>query len=247
METKLDEIAQRIYRLSTFVPEIAAPAGFTFNQFLVDADEPLLFHCGQRSLFPCVSKALAAIMPIERLRWISFGHVEADECGAMNLWLAAAPQAQVVHGQTACMVSLNDLADRPPRALGNGEIMDIGGRRVRYIDTPHVPHAWESGLIYEETTRTLFCGDLLTQIGQGPAVTRDSLLEAAIAAENAFQATSLTPMTGPTIRMLAALEPRRLAIMHGSSFEGDCAALLSQLADFYDAALAAKSSRSPSP
>ncbi|PPC96372.1 MAG: MBL fold metallo-hydrolase, partial [Methylocystis sp.] len=163
----------------------------------------------------------------------------------MNLWLAAAPQAQVVHGQTACMVSLNDLADRPPRALGNGEIMDIGGRRVRYIDTPHVPHAWESGLIYEETTRTLFCGDLLTQIGRGPAITTERVLEAAMTAENAFQATSLTPMTGPTIRMLAALEPRRLAVMHGSSFEGDCAALLSQLADFYDAALAANRQNSP--
>jgi flavorubredoxin len=163
----------------------------------------------------------------------------------MNLWLAAAPQAQVVHGPTACMVSLSDLADRPPRALGNGEIMDIGGRRVRYIDTPHVPHAWESGLVYEETTRTLFCGDLFTQIGQGQAVTTESVLEAAIAAENAFQATSLTPMTGPTIRMLAALEPRCLAVMHGSSFEGDCADLLSQLADFYEAALAAKRQTSP--
>jgi flavorubredoxin len=241
METKVDAIAEGIYRLSTFVPEIAAPAGFTFNQFLIDAEEPLLFHCGPRSLFPSVSKALSAIMPVERLRWISFGHIEADECGSMNLWLAAAPQAQVVHGQTACMVSLNDLADRPPRALADGDVMDIGGRRVRYIDTPHVPHAWESGLIYEETTRTLFCGDLFTQIGQGPAVTKESVLEAAIAAENAFQATSLTPATGPTIRMLAALEPRRLAVMHGSSYEGDCADLLSQLAHYYEAALAAKS------
>jgi len=245
METKVDEIAERIYRLSTRVPEIAAPAGFTFNQFLIDADEPLLFHCGPRSLFPFVSKALAAITPIERLRWIAFGHVEADECGAMNLWLAAAPQAQIVHGQTACMVSLNDLADRPPRALADGEILDIGGKRVRYIDTPHVPHAWESGLIYEETTRTLFCGDLLTQIGQGPAITKESVLEAAIAAEDAFQATSLTPMTGPTIRRLAELAPRRLAAMHGSSFEGDCAALLSQLADYYEAALAAKRQTPP--
>ena len=156
------------------------------------------------------------------------------------LWLAAPPRAQVVHGQTACMVSLNDLADRPPRALADGEILRIGERRVRYIDTPHVPHAWESGLIYEETTRTLFCGDLFTQIGQGPALTRESVLEAAMTAENAFQATSLTPTTGSTIRKLAALEPRRVAVMHGSSFEGDCAALLSQLADFYEAALAAK-------
>ncbi len=243
METKVDEIAERIYRFSTFAPEIAAPAGFTFNQFLIDADEPLLFHCGPRSLFPLVSKTFGAIMPIERLRWISFGHVEADECGAMNFWLAAAPRAQVVHGQTACMVSLNDLADRPPRALADGEAMDIGGRRARYIDTPHVPHAWESGVIYEETTRTLFCGDLFTQIGQGPAISRESVLEAAIAAENAFQATALTPATGPTIRMLATLEPRRLAVMHGSSFEGDCADLLSRLADYLEAALAAKSAR----
>ncbi|MFO1124334.1 MAG: MBL fold metallo-hydrolase [Methylocystis sp.] len=246
METKVDEIAERIYRFSTFAPEIAAPAGFTFNQFLIDADEPFLFHCGPRALFPLVSKALGAVIPVERLRWISFGHVEADECGAMNLWLAAAPRAQVVHGQTACMVSLNDLADRPPRALADGETMDIGGKRVRYIDTPHVPHAWESGLIYEETTGTLFCGDLFTQIGQGPALVRESVLDAAIAAENAFQATSLTPAIGSTLRMLATLEPCRLAAMHGSSYEGDCAGQLSLLADFYEAALAAKSARLPS-
>ncbi len=247
METKVDEIAERIYRFSTFAPEIAAPAGFTFNQFLIDADEPLLFHCGPRSLFPLVSKTLGAIIPVERLRWISFGHVEADECGAMNLWLSAAPQAQVIHGQIACMVSLNDLADRPPRALADGESIDLGGRRVRYIDTPHVPHAWESGLIYEETTSTLFCGDLFTQIGQGPALVTESVLDAAIAAENAFQATALTPATGPTIRMLATLAPRRLAMMHGSSYEGDCAALLSRLADYYDTALAEKSSHPPAP
>jgi flavorubredoxin len=141
------------------------------------------------------------------------------------------------------MVSLNDLADRPPRALADGEAMDIGGRRVRYIDTPHVPHAWESGLIFEEMTGTLFCGDLFTQIGQGPALSKESVLEAAIAAENAFQATSLTPATGSTIRMLGTLEPRRLAVMHGSSYEGDCAGILSQLADYFDAALAAKSVR----
>lgn len=246
METKVDQIAERIYRLSTFVPEVAAPLGFTFNQFLIDADEPFLFHCGPRSLFTFVSKALNAIMPIERLRWISFGHIEADECGAMNLWLAAAPWAQVVHGQIACKVSLNDLADRPPRALANRETMDIGGMRVRYIDTPHVPHAWESGLIFEETTRTLFCGDLFTQIGQGPALVTESVLDAAIAAENAFQATSLTPATGPTVRKLAALAPRRLAAMHGSSYEGDCAELLTRLADYYESALAAKSARQPS-
>jgi flavorubredoxin len=240
MNTQTDEIAERIYRLSTFVPEIAAPAGFTFNQYLIDAEEPLLFHCGPRMMFPLVSAALAAIAPIERLRWIAFGHVEADECGSMNLWLAAAPKAQIVHGHTACMVSLNDLADRLPRALANGEVLDLGGTRVRYIDTPHVPHAWESGLIYEEITGTLFCGDLFTQVGQGPAVTNDSIVGAAIAAENAFQATALTPATGPTIRMLAALQPRRLAVMHGSCYAGDCASALVELAAFYEMAHAAR-------
>jgi len=241
MKTQIDEIAERIFRLSTFIPEIAAPAGFTFNQYLIDADEPLLFHCGPRRMFPAVSAAFSTITPIERLRWIAFGHVEADECGSMNLWLAAAPKAQVVHGQLACMVSLNDLADRPPRALANGELLDIGGRRVRYIDTPHVPHAWESGLIYEEVTGTLFCGDLFAQLGQGPAVTTESVVKDAIAAENAFRSTSLTPATGPTLRMLAALKPSRLAIMHGSCFTGDCAAALAELASYYEDALAIQS------
>jgi flavorubredoxin len=239
MNTQINEVGERIYRFSTFVPEIAAPAGFTFNQYLIDADEPLLFHCGPRTMFPAVSAAFATIMPIERLRYIAFGHVEADECGSMNLWLAAAPRAQVVHGHTACMVSLNDLADRPPRALMNGEVLDIGERRVRYIDTPHVPHAWESGLIYEEITGTLFCGDLFTQVGQGPSITKDSIVKAAIAAENAFHFSSLTPATGPTIRMLAALKPKRLAVMHGSCYAGDCTAALSELAAYYETAHAA--------
>jgi flavorubredoxin len=242
METKIDEIAERIYRFSTYVPEIAAPAGFTFNQYLVDADEPLLFHCGPRAMFAQVSAALATIILVERLRFIAFGHVEADECGSMNRWLAAAPKAVVVHGHTACMVSLNDLADRPPRALAHGEVLELGGRRIRYLDTPHVPHAWESGLVYEEVTGTLFCGDLFTQLGQGPAITEVSILDAAIVAENAFQSTSLTPATGPTIRSLAALAPRRLAVMHGSCFVGDCATELSKLAAYYERAHAAKTS-----
>ena len=240
MNTRTDEIAERIYRFSTLVPEIAAPAGFTFNQFLIDAEEPFLFHCGPRLMFPSVSAALAGVMPVERLRWIGFGHVEADECGSMNQWLAAAPRAQVIHGQIACLVSLNDLADRPPRALANGETLDLGGRRVRYIDTPHVPHAWESGLMFEEVTGTLFCGDLFTQIGDGPAITKDSILEAAIVAENAFQPSALTPATGPTIRMLAALKPSRLAVMHGSCYAGDCVTALSDLAGYYEKAHAAK-------
>jgi flavorubredoxin len=184
-------------------------------------------------MFATVSEALARIIPVERLRWISFGHVEADECGAMNDWLAAAPQAQVVHGMTGCMVSLNDLADRAPRPLTNGEVLDLGGKRMRYLDTPHVPHGWDAGLFFEETTRTLFCGDLFTHVGAGPAVTEKDILEPARAAEEMFHATSLTAVTAPTIRELAKLEPRTLALMHGSSFRGDGQAMLNGLADFY--------------
>jgi flavorubredoxin len=240
MNTEVDEIAERVYRFSTFVPEIAAPAGFSFNQYLIDAEEPLLFHCGPRHMFPLIRAAFARVTPVERLRWITFGHVESDECGSMNLWLEAAPKAQVVHGRTACLVSLNDLADRPPRVLANGEVLDLGGRRVRYVDTPHVPHAWESGLIYEEVTGTLFCGDLFAQMGHGPAIGNESLVEAAIAAEDAFQPTALTPATAPTIRMLAALKPNRLAVMHGSCYAGDCAGELMKLAAYYEKAHARK-------
>jgi flavorubredoxin len=239
MDVRIAEIAERIYRFSTFIPEIAAPAGFTFNQYLIDADQPLLFHCGPRRLFPLVSEAMAKVIPPSRLRWISFGHVESDESGAMNQWLAAAPDAQVIHGRTACLVSLNDLADRPPRPLDDGEVLDLGGRRVRYIDTPHVPHAWESGLIFEEETATLFCGDLFTHLGDGPAITDADIVPAAITAETAFRSTSLTPATAPTIRRLKSFAPRRLAVMHGSCFSGDCAAALDRLADYYDAALRA--------
>jgi len=239
MMTRVDEIADKIYRLSTFVPEIAAPAGFTFNQYLIDAGEPLLFHCGPRGMFPSVSDAAARVLPLSRLRWISFGHVESDECGSMNQWLAAAPQAQVAHGMVACLVSLNDLADRPPRALADGEVLDLGGKRVRWIDTPHVPHAWESGLIFEETTATLFTGDLFTHAGDGPALAKESLVPAAIQTEEMFRSTSLAPAIGKTIRRLSGLAPQRLAVMHGSCFEGDCARELDTLSDYYENALAA--------
>lgn len=238
MQTEIHEIAPGIHKLSTFIAD-APPAGFGFNQYLIEADEPLLFHCGGRGLFPLVSAAAAKIVPLARLRWISFGHVESDESGSMNEWLAAAPNAQVVHGAIACMVSLNDLADRPPRALGDGEVLDLGGKRVRWIDTPHVPHAWESGLMFEETTGTLLCGDLFTQAGPYSTTTRDSILPVAISTEEGFHATALTPNTGRTIRRLAALKPNRLAVMHGAVFEGDCASELERLADYYDRALKA--------
>ncbi len=156
METRIHEIADGVYRLSTFVPEVS-PDGFTFNQFLVTADEPMLFHAGHRQMFPLISEAVGRILPVERLRWIGFGHVEADECGAMNAWLSAAPNASVVHGRLACDVSLNDLCDRPPRALADGEVLDLGGKRMRWLDTPHTPHGWEAGVFFEETAETLFC------------------------------------------------------------------------------------------
>lgn len=234
MATRIDEIADGIFRISTLVPEIAAPAGFGFNQFLVMADEPLIFHCGMRWLFPAVSAAVATVTPLEKIRWISFGHVEADECGSMNMWLAAAPHAQVVHGMTACMVSLNDLADRPPRALADGEVLDLGGKRVRWIDTPHVPHAWESGLMFEETTGTLFCGDLFTHAGDVPPLTHDDIAPAAIATEEMFHSVSLGPALGPTVRGLKRFAPQRLALMHGSCFEGNCAPALDALADYFE-------------
>lgn len=236
MQTRIDEIADNIFRLSTFTPDLP-PVGFTFNQYLIRADEPFLFHCGGRALFPLVSAAAASIVPLEALRWISFGHVESDECGSMNAWLEAAPHAQIVHGRLACMVSLNDLADRPPRPLAHQEVLDVGGKRVRYLDTPHVPHAWESGLIFEETTRTLFTGDLFTQLGDTPALTDQSIVGPAIAAEEGFKAMALTPATAPTIRSLKDLGAERLAVMHGSCFHGDCAAELEALASWVDSAL----------
>jgi flavorubredoxin len=238
MDIQIDEIADRIYRLSAFVPDIG-PTGFTFNQFLIEAEEPLLFHTGARHMFGDISAAVSTILPVESLRWITFGHVESDECGAMNLFLASAPEAQVAHGGLGCLVSLDDLADRPPRPLADGEVIDLGGKRVRHIDTPHVPHGWEARVLYEETTGTLLCGDLFTHLGNGPALTHDDIVEPAGVAEDVFHATALAPSTGPTLRALADLGPNTLALMHGSSFAGDCAAALRRLAGDYDARIAA--------
>ena len=235
METKISEIAKGIYRLSTFVPDIGPPAGFTFNQFLILGDEPLMFHTGLRKMFPQNRDAVSRLIPPERLRWIAFGHFEADECGAMNEWLAVAPSAQLAHGHTGCMVSLNDMADRAPRVLQDGETIELGGgKRVRYIDTPHTPHGWDAGVLYEESTGTLLCGDLFTQLGDGPAVTEGDVIGPAIAAEDLFKYSCLNPGMGTTIRSLAAWSPRTLALMHGPSFVGDGGAVLRALADDYD-------------
>jgi len=234
MDTRTDEIAAGLFRFSTFVPHIAPPAGFTFNQFLVMGEEPLLFHLGHRKMFPMIAEAVSRVLPLEKLRFLSFGHVEADECGAMNEWLAAAPNAEIVHGMIGTNVSINDLADRPARAMTDGEVLDIGGRRLRFIDTPHVPHGWEAGVFFEETSNTLLCGDLFTHPGNGPAVTEADVIGPAMDAEAMFGFSSLSPATGATLRKLAALEPVTLALMHGSSFQGDGGAALRHLADRYD-------------
>jgi flavorubredoxin len=240
LQTRIDEIADGIFRLSTYVAEIAPPAGFTFNQFLVLGDEPLMFHTGLRKMFGLNRDALARIIAPERLRWIAYGHYEADECGAMNEWLAAAPQATAAQGATGCLVSLNDFADRPPRILKDGEVIDLGGRRVRFIDTPHTPHGWDAGVTYEETTGTLLCGDLFTQLGDGPALVSGDIVGPAIRGEDVFGYASLNPGMGATLRGLAGLAPRTLALVHGPSFQGDGAAALTALAADYDRRVSAQ-------
>jgi flavorubredoxin len=209
------------------------PEGFTFNQFLVRGDEPLLFHTGMRAVFPLVAEAVGALIPLESLRWISFGHVEADECGSMNMWLSTAPESQVVFGALGCDVSLNDLCDRPPRVL-EGEVLDLGGKRVRQISTPHVPHGWEAQVLFEETTGTLLCGDLFSQVGAPPPLSTEDLVDPAMAAEAMFHATCLAPHTATTIRALGDLEPTTLAVMHGASYQGDGRKALYELAAAYE-------------
>jgi len=232
--TTVNEIADGIYRLSTFVPEVAPPAGFTFNQFLIAADEPLLFHTGPRAMFPLVAEAVAKVVPVESVRWITFGHVESDENGSMNMWLAAAPNSQVAHGALGCMVQLNDTCDRPPRPLDEGEVIDLGGKRVRQISTPHVPHGWEAQVLFEETTGTLLCGDLFSHLGNGAALTSDDIVGPAIEAEEVFHASCMAPDTADVMRRLGDLHPTTLAVMHGSSYTGDGGKALYDLADVYE-------------
>lgn len=229
METRVTEVADGIHQLSTFV---GAPVGF--NQYLITADEPLLFHTGMRQMFPLVSAAVSKVLPAETLRWVSFGHVEADESGSMNDWLAIAPSATVAQGEIGCMVSISDLADRPPRPLANGEKVDLGGHIVQWFDTPHVPHAWEAGVLYDESTRTLFCGDLFTRFGDYVASTTDDIVGPAVQAEDdAPGSLSLHPSSAAIVRQLASLDIATLALMHGPAFTGDCrGALLDLAADF---------------
>lgn len=232
-ETRIDEIADGIYRIATPVPVV--PGGFSFNQYLVVDDEPLLFHTGLRRIFPAVSAAIARVLPVERLRWISFSHFESDECGALNAFLAAAPRAEPLCNQVAARVSVNDFADRPARALADGETVTLGRHVVRWFDTPHLPHAWECGFLMERTTRTLLCGDLFTVGGADhPPLSRDDILEPSEAFRHGHDYYSHTREPRAMLARLAAERPTTLARMHGSAWQGDGAGLLTALGERLD-------------
>ena len=235
METRVTEIAPGIHQLTTNVDELPV----ALNQYLIAGEEPALFHAGMRFVFSSASTAVSKVLPVEQLRWISFGHVEADESGAMNDWLALAPHATVAQSEIGCMVSLWDLADRPPRPLADGEMLDIGGHVLQWFDTPHVPHAWEAGVLYDTTTRTLLCGDLFTRYGPFEASTDGDIVGPAVEAEDiAPGSLSLHPASGATIRRLAELPVEILAPMHAPAFTGDCRQALLDLADDFDRRIA---------
>ncbi len=228
--TTIDEIADGIYRISTPLPVV--PGGFTFNQFLVLDDEPLLFHTGLRRLFPSVRDAIVRVMPIERLRWVAFSHFEQDECGALNELLAAAPRAQAACSAVGAMTSVGDLAVRPPRPLADGERIRLGLHEVTWWDAPHVPHGWDCGFMSESNTRTLFCGDLFTQAGAEHApVTESDVLGPSEAMRAMMDYYAHAPSTRATLEKLASTGPRTLACMHGAAWRGDGAKLLGELAD----------------
>jgi flavorubredoxin len=229
--TNVHEIADGLYRINTPVTE-GVPRGFSFNQYLIVDDEPLIFHTGPRKMFPLVHEAVASVLPVERLRHIAFSHVEADECGSLNEWLAVAPHSSPLCGTVAAMVSISDLADRPPRPLADGETLLLGKHLVRWFDTPHLPHSWECGYLLEESTRTLLCGDLFTQGGaDNPAVTESDILGPSEAFRREMDYFSHTKNAAQMIERLAAAAPITLACMHGSAWRGDGAALLRALSD----------------
>ena len=228
--TRIDEIATGIYRINT---PLALPGevGFSFNQYLIVDEAPMLFHSGMRRLFPLVSEAIRAVMPVERLRYVGLSHFEADECGALNEFLAAAPNAVPVCGQVAALVSVNDYANRAPRVLADGEVLALGLHTMKWFDTPHVPHAWECGLMVDTATRTFFCGDLFTQGGAGDdALTEADILGPSEAFRKPMDYFAHAPSTRTQLERLAREAPATLACMHGSAWRGDGARLLRELA-----------------
>jgi len=232
MATTVTEIAADIYRISTFAPDF----GIQFNQFLVKDDEPFLMHTGFRKMFAATRDGVARVLDPARLRWIGFSHFEADECGALNEWLATAPRAQAVSTVVGVTVSLNDFAARPPRALADDEVLQTGRHRLRFLATPHVPHGWDAGLFFDETARTLLCSDLFFQPGDPPPLTQADLVgparDAIVAGKSSPLAKDMpyTPYTDATLQRLADLQPLTLAAMHGSSFSGDGTGALRGLA-----------------
>ena len=229
--TNLHEIADGIYRINTPVL-FENGKGFSFNQYLISDDEPLLFHTGPRKMFPLVRQAVANVLPVEQLRYIGFSHVEADECGSLNEWLAVAPQSRPLCGTIAAMVSIEDLADRSPRALADGEVISLGKHRVHWLDAPHIPHAWDCGFLTEEVTRTFLCGDLFTQGGDDlPSITESDILGPSEEFRKRMDYFSHTTNTRVLLEKLASTEPTTLACMHGSAWSGDGAKLLRNLAD----------------
>jgi flavorubredoxin len=229
--TNVHEVTDGVYRINTPVI-FEGGMGFSFNQYLIADDEPLLFHTGPRKMFPLVREAVASVLPVENLRYIAFSHVEADECGSLNEWLAVAPQSTPLCGRVAGMVSIDDIADRSPRTLADGELLSLGNHSVRWFDAPHLPHGWECGFLTEESTRTLLCGDLFTQGGnEHPPVTESDILGPSEAFRQQMDYFSHTKNARAMLERLAATEPATLACMHGSAWTGDGANLLRALAD----------------
>jgi flavorubredoxin len=228
--TNVHEVAGGIYRINTPI-QIPGGPDFNFNQYLVADDDPLLFHTGPRRMFPLVAEAIGKVLPLERLRYVAFSHFEADECGSLNDFLAAAPAAVPVSSQVAAMVSVNDIATRPALALADGEVLQTGKRAFKWLDAPHVPHAWENGFMMELTTRTMLCGDLFTQGGSGAvALTEGDILGPSEAFRAPMDYYAHAPQTAATLEKLAREQPQVLAVMHGSAWRGDGAALLRALA-----------------
>jgi flavorubredoxin len=229
---RLTEIAQDLYSISIYVPEF----DLRFNHFLIKDEEPLLFHTGMKALFPLVRDAVARVIDPSTLRWLSFSHFEADECGALNEWLAVAPHAEPVCGLVGALVSVNDFAVRPACVLAHGDVLKTGRYRLQIRQTPHVPHNWEASLLFEEVTRTLLCSDLFTHGGDVEPLTESDIVERAEHAliegqKGAFaNAYPYTPLTEPILHELADLQPGRLAVMHGAAFAGDGGGALRDLA-----------------
>jgi flavorubredoxin len=228
--TNVHEIADGVFRINT--PVSLVPGGFSFNQYLIVDEQPLLFHTGPRKMFPLVREAVESVMPASQLRFIAFSHFEADECGSLNEWLAVAPHSAPLCSQVAAMVSVNDVADRPAHAMADGAGLTLGKRSVKWLDAPHLPHGWETGFLMDTCTGTLFCGDLFTQGGTGAAaLTSQDILENSEAFRQPMDYFSHSTHTRQLIEHLAAESPTTLACMHGSAWSGDGARLLRALGE----------------